>query len=169
MNSWSIESLDERASMTHFEINFAPNVELVSSVRRFAATLYSRLLGAEAADMVALATHELLENAVRYATSDVTYVRVELVRAEGAVEVTITTRNRAKPADVAALRDVVEQLAKTEDPFVYYQQRMRETAHRREGSGLGLARVRAEADMSVSCDVKGEFLIVAGRATFPNR
>src|SRR4051812_49257694 len=53
------------ATATHLEMRFSPNLELVSVVRRFVADLSKRaLVGAADVDRIAMATHELLENAV---------------------------------------------------------------------------------------------------------
>ncbi len=168
-SAWSASepTVENEPSPAYFEISFAPNVELVSSVRRFVAAFYNRLAeGGEAADMVALATHELLENAVRYAKDDLTHLRIEIERKADHGEVTIVTKNRARPEDIDAIREVVEQMA-AHDPFRFYQQRLRVAAKRRDGSGLGLARVRAEAEMDVSCAIDGDSVVISGRAQFP--
>ena len=39
------------------------------------------------------------------------------------------------------------------DPLVFYQKTMRANAHRRGGSGLGLARIRAEGEMDLRYQV----------------
>jgi anti-sigma regulatory factor (Ser/Thr protein kinase) len=154
------ENVDRPA---YLEMSFFPNVELVSAVRRFVSTVYVRLVrDPEVAAQVALATHELLENAVRYSNDDVTCLRVEIDRDAGML--TITTKNRAGPDDVAAIQHAIASLKASADPFLYYQQMMRESAKRHEGSGLGLARVHAEADMDLSCSVEGDHVTVRARA-----
>jgi anti-sigma regulatory factor (Ser/Thr protein kinase) len=62
-----------------FELNFRPNVALVSVVRRFVTEFYQRFLSdADGTSRVALATHELLENAVRYSKDGETTIRIEV-------------------------------------------------------------------------------------------
>jgi hypothetical protein len=147
----------------YLEMSFYPNVELVSAVRRFVSTVYVRLVpDAEVAAQVALATHELLENAVRYSNDDVTSLRVEIDRSSR--KLTITTKNRASEHDVTAIQAAIAAMREDVDPFLYYQRIMRESAKRREGSGLGLARVRAEADMELSCAIDGDFVTVRAEA-----
>ena len=52
------------------------------------------------------------------------------------------------------------------DPQQFYLGLMAETARRPTGSGLGLARVRAEADMDVSCVVDGDQLEIVARVQY---
>jgi len=153
----------------YFEMSFYPNVELVSTVRRFVLNAYQRLfLDPEIADQVALATHELLENAVKYSQDDVTHFRVDVVRHQDRGEVIITTKNRANADDVRNLEQNITELRGSDDPFAFYQQKMREAA-RREHSGLGLARVRAEAEMEMTCEMSGELVVIHARGTYPMR
>jgi anti-sigma regulatory factor (Ser/Thr protein kinase) len=153
----------------YFEMSFYPNVELVSTVRRFVLSAYKRLLqDSEVADQVALATHELLENAVKYSADDVTHLRVGVARTQDHDEVTITTRNCASAEDIRALEAVLLEMHDAPDAFLFYQKKMRETV-RRLDSGLGLARVHAEADMNISCEAEGHFVTIFARGNFSRR
>lgn len=130
-----------------FHVSFAPNVKLVSTVRRFTAEFYERVLvDQEISEKVALATHELLENAVAYSVDGETGVRIEVVEDL----LTIKTWNRATPDRVQALKAVIDQMNEEKDADKYYQTMLEKTAYRTDGSGLGLARIRAEADMRIS-------------------
>jgi hypothetical protein len=53
------------------------------------------------------------------------------------------------------------------DAFDYYQQVMRKNAKRREGSGLGLARICAEAEMAIDCEVEEDRISIRARAALP--
>ncbi len=160
-----VEAKDNTA---YFEMSFCPNVELVSVVRRFISSVYDRLFDdADAAARVALAAHELLENAVRYASDNVTGLRIELASGGAQSVVTITTKNRASEEDAVKTQGLIREIAGEPDPFRLYQAKMRATAGSKEGSGLGLARVRAEADMTLRCDREGDLITVTARAELP--
>src|SRR5947209_8429255 len=84
MRGWSPEGgcSPPGTAMDHpayFELNFRPNVALVSVVRRFVNEFYQRFLSdPDATSRLALATHELLENAVKYSKDGETTIRIEL-------------------------------------------------------------------------------------------
>lgn len=145
----------------YFHVSFRPNFRLVSTVRRFTEEFYQRMLGdQDTSERVALATHELLENAIAYASDDETGVRVELSEDE----VVVKTWNRTSPDRLASLRAMIDEMNQAADPNAYYQTLMKKTAYRAEGSGLGLARIRAEADMKITYEVTTDRVCIAARA-----
>jgi hypothetical protein len=134
-----------------FELNFRPNFELITIVRRFVSDFYDRMLDdADGVSRVALATHELLENAVKYSSDGATSlsIRVDHEGAESVVSIRIS--NRATKENLEALSAMFEEMARAPDPFQHYQAVMERVAKRKEGSGLGLVRVRAEGEMTMS-------------------
>lgn len=52
-----------------------------------------------------------------------------------------------------------------EDPELFYQQMMRYSVEQPEGSGLGLARIRAETEMSLEARAEGDELEICARTT----
>jgi hypothetical protein len=146
-----------------FEMRFCPNVELISVVRRFISGACDRFYGdADSSARIALAAHELLENAVRYADDDITSVRVEFAQRSGASGgVTIITKNRASAANAQRMQDLVEEIAHAPNPMRLYVTKMRATAGVAEGSGLGLARVRAESDMTITYQREGDTVVIS--------
>jgi hypothetical protein len=82
------------------------------------------------------------------------------------VRVVLSTRNRATAHNLDAARRALDRLASASDPAVYFVQLMKETARRSEGSGLGLARVRAESEMSLSYEIHGDLIELHASADF---
>lgn len=130
---------------------FKPNVELVSVVRKFVSEFYERVApDAETVSRIALATHELLENAVKYSQTHETVLRVEVVPEVLPPAVLVRTWNHADPQHLDKLRRTVTALNEAGDPTTHYLNMMRESSKRTEGSELGLARISAEAEMAIS-------------------
>ena len=137
----------------YFHLVFRPNIKLVSTVRRFTGEFYRRVLvDQELASRLALATHELLENAVAYAHDDETAIRIEV---DDDV-LSVRTWNRALPERLAAIRSSIDRVMAAPDADLYYQQQMMVAAKRNDGSGLGLARVRHEAEMNLSYEIDND-------------
>jgi hypothetical protein len=140
----------ERRDLGFCELSFEKRPDLVSIVRRFVSDFYDRTLAdPDATSRVALATHELLENAVKYSRDGRAKVRIEVSGQGERVRVRIKTRNRGNPADAEHIRRTIEEMTSM-DANVYYLNLMRRNASRTDGSGLGLARIHAEAEMSMS-------------------
>lgn len=134
----------------YFEVSFRPNAKLVSTVRRFTEELTMRTMpDHHVSEKVALATHELLENAVNYAIDGETGVRVEVIDDL----LTVSTWNRTDPAHLADLTARIDRMNSCANADEYYQLMLNETAYRTDGSGLGLARILAEAEMVISYEI----------------
>jgi len=146
-----------------FELIFRPSVNLVSVVRRFVQNFYEHLLDGDAAAQLALATHELLENAVKYSLDGEARLSIAVARADGKHEVSIGTKNRASPENLDTLHKLFGELERVADVFSFYQTLMKRSAKNPSGSGLGLARIVAEADMELRHQVHGDELHVFGR------
>jgi anti-sigma regulatory factor (Ser/Thr protein kinase) len=140
-------------NVASFELNFRPNVQLVSVVRRFVTEFYQRFLSdPDGTSRVALATHELLENAVKYSKDGETTIRIE-VETTTPKTIKIVLRNRAEAKNIAAIREILDGVSKAPDSFAYYQALIAQKAKNREGSGLGLARICAEGEMKLTYQV----------------
>ena len=145
------------------ELSFERKTDLVSIVRRFVSEFYVRTLGdPDATSRVALATHELLENAVKYSRDGRAKVRIEVTGVGERVRVRIQTKNRGNPEDAEQIRRTIAEMTSM-DANVYYLKLMRKNASRTDGSGLGLARIHAEAEMamSVTCGKNGTITVSA--------
>lgn len=152
-----------------FTLAFRPNTALVSTVRRFVADFYQSCLTPELTSQVALATHELLENAVIHSCSGETEVRIEITPHGHGQSVCIQTRNQANPQDLELLREAFAELQAATDPDAYFLSMMRRSAKRTDGSGLGLARIRAETDMVMALDITDDSVCISARTGTPGQ
>jgi hypothetical protein len=152
---------------SYFELRFAPTPRVINTVRRFVQEFLENVLGpGDDCARVALATHELLENAVRHATDGDTCLRVTADPAADSWLVTILTRNVALPEQVARVRQILAHLSGTRAADAYAKM-MNESAMTPIGSGLGLARTRVEAEMDLLCEVEGGELHVRAQTFVP--
>ncbi len=143
------------------ELAFSPCIGLVSIVRRFVSEFYSDVLvDPDVTSRLAVATHELLENGARYSVDEQMIVRIGVKREALSMLISITTQNRSTEAHIAALRSGIDELIAAADPHAHYLALMRRTAKRTDGSGLGLARVRAESEMSLSYQIRGNDVVL---------
>jgi hypothetical protein len=152
-------------------LDFQPYVELISSARRFVSDFCDAYVSdPDAVSRVALTTHELLENVVKYSSDGITTMEIELsAETEGEALLRIRARNRAAPERVEELVRLVSELEAAEDPLAMYLQVMMQSATREVGSGLGLARIRAEGEMDIHCDVEGDEVTIVAQTLVPMR
>ena len=154
----------------YFELRFRPNVELVSVVRRFVSSFYERIIAdQDLTDRMAIATHELLENAVKYSSDGETVISIEVDQDQKPWQVHVRTNNRTTPEHRAAVENAFTEANNATDAFSFYQLLMHRASKRTEGSGLGLGRIRAEADMTVDYSINGEELTIDARTTLAGR
>lgn len=158
-----------RQDLGFCELSFEKKPELVSIVRRFVSDFYDRTLAdPETTSRVALATHELLENAVKYSRDGRAKVRIEVSGQGGKVRVRIKTKNRANLEDFQHIQRVIDEMASM-DPDLYYLSLMRRNASRSDGSGLGLARIHAEAAMAMSVRCRNGTITVSAETQLAQR
>ncbi len=140
-------------------------MELIAIVRRAVTDFCRRVLSdAEAVARLGLATHELLENSMRYSRDGMAELMVEVVLEGAGGRVSVRTRNRAAPEHLATLQTALDRIGRAPDPAAHYQRLIRETARRRGGSQLGLGRIRAEADMALEYEIEGTTVSVLAQA-----
>lgn len=139
----------------YLELHFKPDHDLVTVVRRFVADLTQQhLIDPEGTSRIALAIHELLENAVKYATDGETTLRIDVDLDRHPRPVRIALCNRARPEDIAAIGAILDGIARAPCAQKFYQQLLVRRAKVKDRSGgLGLARLCAEGDMKLTCRV----------------
>lgn len=135
----------------YLEIAFQPTVTTINEARRLVLSLFGPLLGSEdLAGRAALATHELLENALKYSSDGSTVIRVELSHASRTSTLTVETRNLVSDVRRAGLDEAFAEMRTFASAHGYYQHTMRRTRSLRDRSGLGLARIWAEGEMTLT-------------------
>ncbi len=114
------------------------------------------------ASQLSMAAHELVENALAHGPPGEAMFSITIdpdpEQPKDGYVVRMTTRNRADPADHEVVRQLLQDLAEADDPFTVYLGLMADTATRPTGSGLGLARIKVEAEMEITCVIDGEEL-----------
>lgn len=152
----------------NIELSFSPSVTLVSVVRRFVLEFYQEVVpDPDLTSRLALATHELLENAVKYSSDDGARLSIWVERHEGEVEVAARTWNRSSEAGIARLRQLVADIQGHPDAEAFYQDLMRKSLREKVGSGLGLARICAEALLTLDLLVTGDLVEITARGSHP--
>lgn len=152
------------ATPTAFELCFRPSASLIHVVRKFVSDFYEQLLqDSDAVSRVALSTYELLENGVKYSLDGATALSITVDRHAPRSVVVIRLQNRAAGEHIQALREVFDEMAKYPDAFTYYQVAMERSAKKKVGSGLGIARVRAEGEMHMSYSVEDDRVCIVAQ------
>jgi hypothetical protein len=153
-----------------FELQFAPNVALVATVRRFVTDFYGKVVNDDdVTDRLAVTAHELLDNAVRYSVDAQTGIGIRVGHDGTNVDVTIRTMNRASAEQLEAARRALDEVVSAPDASAVYAAQVRRAATRTEGSGLGLGRVRAEMGLTLSYEIRDDCVTIVARGRFPVR
>jgi two-component sensor histidine kinase len=143
------------------EIYLKPSVRFVSLARRFVYDVYTDILkDADLAWRLGMATHELLENAVKYASDGGMTLRITTEMVNGRETLVLSVSNVASPANAQILADAFAEMATFEKPADYYDMLVKRASERDEGSGLGLGRICTEASMSLSCQVNDNVVCI---------
>lgn len=131
-------------------LRLEPSWLFVDEIRRFVESFCAAACpGAEREEQLALAAHELVQNALSYACAPGVELRCEVDGVAGSVRVSVT--NAAEPEQADRLRARVAEVSGYPDALTGYVAAMRKAPHER--GGLGLARVRFEASLDLAVDV----------------
>lgn len=140
-----------------FELAGTFTNDQVADVRRFTERLLAWIPDADTRARMAVATHELFENAIKFSDDGVTALEIETKRAPR-LHVRIATRNRANPTDLMTLHQLHASLREATDAMTLYLALMK--AAPRARGGLGIGRVAAEAEMRVSMSFAGSEVMI---------
>jgi hypothetical protein len=143
-----------RGTAPSFELRFRPSTDLISVVRGFVEEFYMKVMDDPGvASRLALATHELLENAAKYSTDGEAAIHVEVRRST----VYVRACNRAAPAQIDLLRRCFDEISAAPNARELYARMLQRTAVLASGSGgVGLARIWAESEMAIRLEVTGD-------------
>jgi two-component sensor histidine kinase len=147
--------------------DFSPESRLIARTSKYLCDVYGGMLAdPEASARVMLTAHELLENAAKYSTDGVGQLQVELSEepAGGFGVVSIRSSNRAQPERLSDLRQFFEESGQCPDAVALYDRMIARSTTRSFGSGLGLARIQAEAEMKLSYSLKGNEVTITAEA-----
>ncbi len=145
------------------------SLTLAGSVRRHVVEVVSAYVSDEdALSRVGLGTHELMDNSLRHALDGLTTMEATLEVADGEGRFVLVTHNRCRDCDREAVLAEVRQTAQDIDPEEFYDRVIRRSVGR-PGSGLGLARVWAEAQLRLHCSAAGDQLTVQAMGMVPLR
>jgi hypothetical protein len=142
---------------------------LVSPARRFVEeALEKASTDADFVSRVAMTAHELLENAAKYSHDGKADLAVIMPARSGTSrQLMLRLSNTASPLHLERLRTMFAQLDGCSDPLIFYLDLMRRNAHETANSGLGLARIRAEGEMSLALTVDGERVTIVAHVSVP--
>jgi hypothetical protein len=137
---------------------------LVSVTRRFIEEALRRFVtDRDLVSRVAMTAHELLENAAKYARDRNAELSVTLDSAGGKSQVVLRLCNDTTPLHIERLRQIFSELDACRDPLALYVDLMRRNARRPDVSGLGLARIVAEGEMTLGLSVDGRTATIVAR------
>jgi hypothetical protein len=140
--------MDPTAPSLHVRLLMDVDPLLVSVTRRFVEESLGRFVDDRSLiSRVAMAAHELLENAAKYAADRNADLSVSVEGLKG---------DQTSTGHLSRLREAFVELNGCSDPMTLYVDVMRRNAQRPNASGLGLARILAEAEMKLGLTVTGQ-------------
>ncbi|HEX9050936.1 MAG TPA: DUF6272 family protein [Anaeromyxobacter sp.] len=123
-----------------------PSWVFVDDIRRFVESFCAAACpGAEREEQLALAAHELVQNAVSYASEPGVDLRLAIDRESKRVRVSVS--NVVRPDQAKVLQERLAAIAAHADPLSAYLAAMRDSPDTR--GGLGLPRIRYEAALEL--------------------
>jgi hypothetical protein len=142
-------------------IRFQPHAGLLTQTREFVSSFCGTFVrDPDIIYRVTIAAHELLENSIKYSCDGTTNMSIELHSEETKNLVSIRSENRATPERVLAVRDTIERIRDALDPLDLYCEMIRASVEGNSHSGLGLARICAEAACELDYSICGERLAI---------
>ncbi len=152
----------------HLDLPLTISPAIVSPTRRLLETKLAPVLDDDdAVFRVAMAAHELLENAAKYASDGKARLEVDVSAHEEDALVRVVVTNNAVREHIDQLAACFAEMKAESDAMAHYFALMRRNAKNGSISRLGLARVRAEGEMEIAVDIDGETVKVVASAIVP--
>jgi hypothetical protein len=146
-------------------ISFRPHSGLLTQTRDFVSSFCATFVqDPDVVYRIAIAVHELLENAIKYSSDGTTLLTIELENEEIPSRISICVENAAMPSHVASVRNAIDRIHEADDPFELYCELIRSSAGH-ANSGLGLARISAEAACDLDYAIVGERVSLFARTS----
>jgi len=143
----------DSAGTFSLDLKFFPETGAPTAIRRFIERKCSKVLqDPDLLYRVAMAAHEFVENAVKYALDGAARFTIEIGQDQRQPKIAISLWNRTGAQHRQELQQIFAEMASFEDAFEHYNRLLRLPSHRRDSAGIGLARVRAEGQMRLSLD-----------------
>jgi anti-sigma regulatory factor (Ser/Thr protein kinase) len=144
-------------------LNVSP--PMVSSIRHFVEAITTRQgVNSDLSARAALTAHELFENVAKYGEARHGVLKVYRAQEAGQSRLVVTVTNRTSARHAERLREIFREMEDSADPTAYYFVLMGREVAANE-SGLGLARIRAEAEMDLMLTIDHETVSIT--ATSP--
>lgn len=141
-------------------LRMQPSWVVIDDIRRFVETFCaSACPGADREGQLALAAHELIQNAICNAATEDVELELEVDRGHERVRVSVS--NVARPDQIEVLRERLARAQADPNPLQAYVAAMRESPHSR--GGIGLARIRFEAALELALEIHGETVTIHAR------
>jgi hypothetical protein len=138
------------------DLHFRPTLELLTPTRSFVSELFkSHWMEEDVVYRIVVTLHELLENVMKYSADGVAHLSADLAGADRGMMLSVRVSNECEPERLSHLRGEFETMQKFDDAITYYTALMQKNAMRANVSGLGLARIWAEAGMDIRCEIAG--------------
>jgi anti-sigma regulatory factor (Ser/Thr protein kinase) len=152
------------SSFSAMSVSFCPSIGSITSTRQYIEGLLGPSTSLDASSRVALTVHELLENTLKYSSDGRASIDVALEHRDGKRRLEVRATNRTSDQRLSELSNRIDALREAADPMDLYVATMRATAQR-AGSGLGLMRIRVEAEMQLSYEVEGDRVTICASTT----
>ena len=153
----------------HLDLPLTISPAIVSPTRRLLESKLSPALeDDDAVFRVAMAAHELLENAAKYAKDGKARLEVQVSPRDEDALVRVAVTNSAVREHIDQLSACFAEMKAESDAMAHYFALMRRNAKNGSISRLGLARVRAEGEMEIAVDIDGETVKVVASAVVPH-
>lgn len=139
-----------------------PSARVVGAVSRLVSEFCRSLVDdSDVASRFHMAAQELAENLAKYSSGPEVSISAELLGSDTSAKLRLQAKNRGTPEQLRAVEQRLRELTAAEDPTELYDRLIREAAPLDDGSGLGLARIRAEGGFDVDYAIDGNELTIS--------